>query len=177
MTSSFNVSLLISAVLLMGTPSRGPRLDPPLATGAWTLVHIPDTQNYVANPDYAAHATHQMQWIASHSAARQIKFAIHVGDLVNNNGATQWGRIRTSMDALQGAVPYALTTGNHDCGPGGDGRTRATLFTSASCFGPGTPYATQTSLKGFCGAVNEPDNTQNSWHAFRANHVDWLVLT
>lgn len=25
--------------------------------------------------------------------------------------------------------------------------------------------------------MNEPDNTQNSWHTFRANRVDWLVLT
>lgn len=151
--------------------------DPPLSTGAWSLVHIPDTQKYVADPDYAPHATQQMAWIASHAAERQIKFAVQVGDLVDNNGATQWGRIRTSMDELQGAVPYALASGNHDCGPGGNGTTRDTLFDSPSYFGPGSPYATQATCKGFCAAVNEPDNTQNSWHTFRANRVDWLVLT
>lgn len=46
--------------------------DPPLSTGAWSLVLIPDTQKYVANPDYDPHATQQMAWIASHAVVRQI---------------------------------------------------------------------------------------------------------
>jgi hypothetical protein len=177
MRPTIDVVLFVSSALLMGMAPRSLAADPPLSVGAWTLVHIPDTQNYVADPDYSNHATQQMQWIASQVQARHIKFAVHVGDLVNNNNATQWGRIRSSMDVLQGAVPYALAIGNHDCGPNGDGSTRGTLFTSASYFGPGTPYAMQSSLQGICAAVNEPGNTQNSWHVFRANRVDWLVLT
>lgn len=55
-----------------------------------------------------------MAWIASHAAVRQIKFALKAGDLVDNNSATKWGRICTSMDELQGAVPCALASGNHD---------------------------------------------------------------
>jgi hypothetical protein len=175
----FGVRRIVFAVLTFAGAGPVPvcGADPPLPTGAWTLVHIPDTQNYVTDAGLAAHATQQMRWIAAHAAPRQIRFAVQVGDLVNNNTATQWGRIRASMDELPGIVPFALCSGNHDCGPNGDGSSRDTLFTQSAWFGPGSPYALQSSLKGFCGAVNEPGNTQNSWHVFRAGRVDFLVLT
>lgn len=150
-------------------------VDPPLSTGAWTLVHIPDTQNYVASAGNAVHATQQMQWITAQAQARNIRFALQVGDLVNDNSSTQWTRIRQSFDPLQG-VPHALATGNHDCGPGGDGTTRATRFTDAGFFGTGSPYASQTTLKGFYSTAGETNNTQNSWHEIRVGMVDYLVI-
>jgi hypothetical protein len=49
----------------------GSAADPPLSTGAWTLVHIPDTQNYVASASYAVYATQQMQWITGAGAGAE----------------------------------------------------------------------------------------------------------
>ena len=149
----------------------------PTPSGAWTLVHIPDTQNYVASATLTDIVAQQMQWIAGQAPARRIRFAVQVGDLVDDNTATQWDRIRDALAPLNGTVPYALCTGNHDCGPGGNGTTRLTLFTSPQYFGPGSPYASQTTLKGFATPDSETGNTQNSWHAFRVGKVDYLVLT
>ncbi|MGI8603576.1 MAG: hypothetical protein ACR2OZ_11345 [Verrucomicrobiales bacterium] len=164
--------------LLASTSAISLAVDPPVSPGSWTLVLIPDTQNYIADSVDAAIATKQTQWIASRSGQRNIKFAVQVGDLVNNNNDTQWDRIRTTVEVIDGVVPYALCTGNHDCGPSGNGDTRATQFPQADRFGIGSPYAQQPTFRGYFQHPNDPPgNTQNSWHTFVANDCDFLVLT
>jgi hypothetical protein len=165
----------LSAGLLAGSAGAA---DPPMSTGAWTLVHIPDTQNYVSSPTGAAILTTQMQWIASRAGSRNIRFAVHVGDVVNDNDVAQWSRARSAFDHVIGVVPFALCSGNHDCGPGGSGNSRETLFTHGDYFGADSPYAGQPTFRGlFNHPADAPGNTQNSWHTFRAGGVDHLVLT
>ncbi len=140
-------------------------------------MHVPDTQNYVASESLSAIATGQMQWIAQQKTARNIRFAVQVGDLVDHNTPTEWHRIRTAFDTLTDVVPYALCTGNHDCGPNGSGDVRDSLFADPEWFGVGSPYAQQPSFRGWCQISGETGNTANSWHTFRVGKVDWIVLT
>jgi hypothetical protein len=152
-------------------------VDPPACPGSWTMVHIPDTQNYVTTTQQAEILNRQITWISGQRAARNIRFVVQVGDLVNDNASAQWDRVRASFDKL-GEVPFALCSGNHDCGPGGSGNTRETQFILQTRFGEGSPYQRQGTFRGwFQHPADPPGNTQNAWHTFRAGLQDYLVLT
>jgi hypothetical protein len=158
----------------------------PIDPGSWTLVLMPDTQHY--SETWPDHFTAQTEWIRDHATALNIKYVLHEGDIVNVPGSTgQWVNARTSLDILNGHVPYALAPGNHDYGISGSART--TLFDNGvagqNYFGAGTPYAAQPSignspqgpaLGGGFYTGDGPGKTDNSWHTFNANGQDWIVV-
>jgi len=114
--------------LVGGSVTTPPPPDPdPLAfvPGSWTMVVIPDTQNYSTNhPEIFSEVT---QWIADNED-RNIALTLHVGDITNRNNTTEWTRAKNAISNLDGEVPYILSTGNHDVGPGGGAGDRSTLF-------------------------------------------------
>src|SRR4051812_36572002 len=58
----------------------------------------------------------QTKWIADNAAALRIPFAIHLGDVVDQQGkARQWQVADSAMKVLESAkVPYSILAGNHD---------------------------------------------------------------
>ena len=83
----------------------------------WTLVMMPDTQNYSSESRFNIY-TSQTQWIVDNLAQENIKFVTHVGDLVNHAKETnEWRYAAAAMDILNGKVPYGVSPGNHDLGP------------------------------------------------------------
>jgi hypothetical protein len=151
----------------------------PIEPGSWTLVLMPDTQNYAQS--YPQHFNAQTQFIKDNAAALNIKYVLHEGDIVNTpTSTTQWVNARTALDTLNGFVPYALAPGNHDYG--GSGANRTTYFDHQAAdpdtfnyFGVGTPYASQPSIGGFYPG-DGPGKTDNSWHTFSANGEDWIAF-
>jgi hypothetical protein len=53
----------------------------------FSVVLIPDTQNYSEFASYGVYQ-HQMQWIVNNRASRNIKFAVHLGDVTNHDTAS-----------------------------------------------------------------------------------------
>lgn len=142
------------------------------------MVHMPDTQNYVNNASLASIFTTQTQWMSAQKSQRNIRFAVQVGDLTDDNGTTQWDRAMTSLGELFDEIPIAACTGNHDCGPGGSGQSRESQFILPSRLGVGSAYEQQPTFGGFFHHPNDANgNTQNSWHTFRVGKQDYLVLT
>lgn len=89
------------------------------ASEPFTIVALPDTQNYVNNPQTAQHFTQQTQWIADQiqqtGNPRNIQFVSHLGDVVSTaSNQIEWQRANTSMDILDGVVKYSVLPGNHD---------------------------------------------------------------
>ena len=84
------------------------------AAGEFTVVALPDTQNYSeAHPgQYMA----QTQWIAANAASENIVFVTHLGDFVNvHDQEFQWDNARVAMDVLDNAnIPWGGIPGNHD---------------------------------------------------------------
>ena len=83
----------------------------------FTVVALPDTQNYVNNASNAPLFTQQTQWIADQlqiaGNPRNIQFVTHLGDLVSTGSdLTQWQRADTSMDVLDGVIEYSVLPGN-----------------------------------------------------------------
>ncbi len=132
----------------------------------WTLVVLPDTQNYSENhPDIF---TSQTQWIAENVQSRNISFVVHEGDITNNHTDREWENARRSLSILDGVVPYALVPGNHDYQ---DIRPRVTDSALSRYF----PVEKYRSLPTF-GGVYERNKLDNSYHLFSAGGREWVVI-
>jgi hypothetical protein len=150
--------------------------EPPV-DGAFTVVLLPDTQNYADHnqPNLNIYYRIQTEWIAANVAKHNIKYVLHLGDITQFNRADEFPIARAAHDVLAGAgVPYAMTQGNHDAGPNGNGSNRQSLVNDDRFFGPNTPYAQQPSIGGFLG---DPGTTVNSWHTFEAGGKKWMLVT
>jgi len=159
-----------SALIAAGIARAG---EPAPAPGSWTMVHIPDTQYYANNLQQAPIMVGQTAWLVASAAHWNIRMAVQVGDLVNDNNDIQWDRVRAAFDQLNGRVPYAICTGNHDCGPEGSGQTRVSQFVRDDRFGTGSPYFSQPTCNGYFRFPGEAaGNTANSWHTFRAGRQE-----
>lgn len=130
-------ALTLLATTLLSADDDGPLISgsgtlPPLPTGAFTLVVIPDTQHYTGlgckgklesdDPVANTHLTAQIDWILANREKENIVFVTHVGDIVEKNRAEEWAIARQELDRLRGVVPFSLTVGNHDMESDGDAR-------------------------------------------------------
>lgn len=78
----------------------------------FTLVLVPDTQRYAKhNPAMFFSQTH---WIRENREALNIRFVIHLGDIVDDNTDAEWRVADRAMGVLDAHVPYLVLPGNHD---------------------------------------------------------------
>ncbi len=144
-----------------GRPVHVPKYVP----GSWTLVVLPDTQYYSAS--YPDLFFDQTRWILANKDRYDIRFVLHVGDLVNGDVAGQWSQASNALALLDGQVPYAVVPGNHDYGGFYPSRT-----TGLNAYFPPSRFAGEPSF----GGVKDAGRLENSYHLFSAGGVDWLVL-
>ncbi|GGK56549.1 DNRLRE domain-containing protein [Haloarcula sebkhae] len=79
----------------------------------WTVVALPDTQVYAK--EGTPYGKDQTQWIADNADAENIAFVSHEGDVVDHgDNDAEWQYMDEAMSTLDGVVPYATVTGNHD---------------------------------------------------------------
>jgi hypothetical protein len=99
----------------------------PSPDAAWSMVFVPDTQNYVKSSVEKPILTQMTTWIKDHRDEYKIKAVLQGGDIVNNNNTNsptsgdqvstqQWQNAQTSFSVLNGYVPYIMAAGNHDFG-------------------------------------------------------------
>jgi predicted MPP superfamily phosphohydrolase len=84
-------------------------------TDPFTIVLIPDTQNYTYS-NRTAYLDGQLDWVVASRESLNTKFVAHLGDLVSNyDSSTQWPIISNAMKKLDDAgVPNSVIPGNHD---------------------------------------------------------------
>ena len=101
------LAAVVGLLLCAGVSSAGERPD-------FTVVLLPDTQNY--SESYPDTYVSQTQWIKDRAKADNIKFVIHLGDIVQNynNSEEEWKLADRAHKILDGVVPYSVVPGNHD---------------------------------------------------------------
>ncbi len=113
---------------------KGTQPLPPLPAGAFTIVIVPDTQDYLGagtkistragtnlqEPVTNPHLEAQARWIREHVRDQNIVFVSHVGDIVEYNRPEEWTVAKQHLDTLRGVAPFGLTVGNHDMAGSGD---------------------------------------------------------
>ena len=94
--------------------------------GSWSLIMVPDLQNYAKWQRNQPLLDLMMAWIVDNIDTLNIKFVVQVGDLVENDGKItndydgditskgQWDYVSKAFSKLDGKVPYIAATGNHD---------------------------------------------------------------
>lgn len=156
--------LLLSAALLANVATAGAE--------SFTIVALPDTQNYANNASNAPLFTQQTQWIADQIQTggnpRNIQFVTHLGDVVSSGSSlTQWNRADASMDVLDNVVKYSVLPGNHDYASTGNKSTDTANY--VNLFGP-TRFASYD----WYGGADPSGN--NSFQRFSAGGYDFLHL-
>ncbi len=105
--------LSICCCLALGAPLAALRAEDSPAEKEFTVVLLPDTQFYAEK--YPETYVAQTLWIRERAEAENIKFVIHLGDIVQHaTRGAEWQNANRAMEILDGVVPYSVTPGNHD---------------------------------------------------------------
>jgi uncharacterized repeat protein (TIGR02543 family) len=101
-------------------PMNGPRATITANFSAnenFSVVALPDTQNYTSISSPTDTIAQQAQWIVNNKNTLNIKFVTHLGDIVNSpTNSSQWTRATDGMNILNTQLPYGTCPGNHDLG-------------------------------------------------------------
>ncbi len=112
MMTSFRTTLAAIAIVF-AMPHVALAQDDPLAETSFTVVLLPDTQFYAEK--HPATYVAQTLWIRERRKQDNIKFAIHLGDIVQTSTTKpEWENANQAMRLLDGVVPYSMVPGNHD---------------------------------------------------------------
>lgn len=115
--------VIIGINLIAQAPYQKPHLE---QKGSWSLIMVPDLQNYVKWGRNEPIMQLMMAWIADNLDTLNVKMVIGVGDLVENDEKItndydgdqttlqQWRSVASAFAKLDGRVPYIAATGNHD---------------------------------------------------------------
>lgn len=156
--------VLVSASL---TQAQSPLKSTDFTPGSWSLVLLPDTQNYCE--EYPGLFTLQTRWIAKNKEKYNIRYVLGLGDITNRNDDAQWRHAQDAIGELDGHVPYALAVGNHDYTPHGDsgsGKSGINTILPPSKFEKWPTF----------GGVMKPGDITNCYHLFTAGGADWIVI-
>lgn len=117
LASGLTVCLFASCI---GLPhARGP-------VGRFTIVALPDTQNYTANKSGGTSTIFvaQADWIVSNRVDRNIAYVAHLGDITEDGGLNRWEwqnatnalyRLENpTTTGMPSGIPYGVAVGNHD---------------------------------------------------------------
>ena len=101
-------------------PMNGPRATITAnftADENFTIIALPDTQNYTSISSPTDTFARQTQWVVDNKNTLNIKFVTHLGDIVNSpTNASQWTRATNGMNLLNAQLAYGTCPGNHDLG-------------------------------------------------------------
>lgn len=137
-----------------------------LAAENFTIVMLPDTQ--YASEYWPEVFRAQMQWVDDQQSARNIRYVLHVGDVVDNyDQPFQWANSKSAMGLPGDDVPYIIGPGNHDLD--------STTTRAATTYNTHYPRSTFTALPSFGGTYPSTAN-DNAYHTFTAGGTDWLVV-
>lgn len=139
----------------------------PFVQGSSTIVVLPDTQVYAEL--YPEIFERQTRWIADHRHERDIRFALHLGDITEHGNQREWESAVDAMRWLDGRVPYALVGGNHDYGRGGNAESRDSLL---STYFPVRKFRDGPTF----GGTYNADVLDNSYHLFSAGGREWIAV-
>ena len=111
--STFKYYALLLLVIIVSLPGISCVNQP---AEPFTVIILPDTQNY--SEKYPETYLNQTQWVTENVEAENIRFVIHLGDMVQNSDAVdEWklaDQAHQAFDKAEPPVPYSVVPGNHD---------------------------------------------------------------
>lgn len=155
-----------------------------VTTDKFTVVLIPDTQFYTAEPQGKNGGNNfmfksQTSWIVNNRVSKNIPFVGGLGDCVENGDTyeVEWKRVDTAIRTLENpattglpdGIPYTVAVGNHDQTANGDPLGTTTLYNQY--FGA-SRFAGRAYYGGHAGTSED-----NHYELFSASGIDFLVIS
>ncbi|MEX0717876.1 MAG: metallophosphoesterase, partial [Planctomycetaceae bacterium] len=141
----------------------------PSKSEPFSIVLLPDTQFYsLRHPETYRKQT---EWIKEQAAERNIRFVIHLGDIVHENTEAEWKRADEAQKVLDGVVPYSLVPGNHDMVL--EGRR---VIRDTSRYNSVFPPSRYKDEKWYGGSMTE-DSNDNNYCLFEAGGMKFIVIS
>ena len=152
----------------------------------FSIIVLPDTQIYSHDkPEWRNSSRkevfiQQTTWIAQNAQKENIKFVLHMGDIVHEQDKPyQWVNANKAMSILDGVVPYCFGLGNHDLvnrAEEGSGIVR-----DSTNFNNTFPYSHYENQPWFGGRMSNDgflpkDNYDNSYHFFEAGGMEFMII-
>ena len=158
------LSLALIAVWI-GTAGAASAAEP----AGFTVAVLPDTQRY--SQSFPETYLAQTEWIRDRAGPDNVKFVIHLGDVVHNvQVETEWENADRAHRALDGVVPYSMLPGNHDLDLDGELLTRGTSLYN-KYFSP----ARFEAYPWYGGHMDEAND--NNYCFFQADGMQFMVLS
>ena len=131
----------------------------------YRLIVLPDTQYNSAQ--WPEQTTAMTEWIVKNQKALNIKYVLHVGDMVDvAHDKQQWENFDASMKVVDGKVPYILALGNHDFDKIA-GKRSTVLFDQ---YFPAERFSKLPSFR------SQEADKANSYRTFSAGGMKWLIV-
>ena len=150
------------------------------AADDFTIVVLPDTQNYTQFPGNFPQYPAQTKWIWDHRNTDNIVAVLHNGDVVQHGNVEEieWQRAETAMKTLEEStpkfpdgIPYGIAVGNHDNGAHNhDDKPFATTFFN-KYFG-----INRFKERAYYGGHYSNKN-DNNWIMVRAGNLDIVMVS
>lgn len=150
------------------------------AADDFTIVVLPDTQNYTQFPGNFPQYPAQTKWIWDHRNTDNIVAVLHNGDVVQHGNLeeVEWERAETAMKNLEqtgnkfpDGIPYGIAVGNHDNGASShDDMPFSTKFFN-QYFGVDR-FQDRAYYGGHYGNKND-----NNWIVVRAGNLDVVMVS
>ncbi len=166
-------ALLGIHILMAGVWAQGGEADPfeehkeeptPYVKGNWTIVVLPDTQNYLSKGgNYRALAS-MADWIVEEKGKRNIKIVVSVGDMTDQDSDSEWKQIREIYKTFDNVLPYVVCEGNHDRKHGGLMHNYFKIDQN--------PLNEE-----IFGGCMEEGKLQSAWYEMKINGIDYLFLS
>jgi hypothetical protein len=156
------------------------------ADGKFSLAVYPDTQMEVMTAT-DRRLSNRNQYVISQRSVRDIRYVLHVGDVVCWDGASdaypdnhpQYDHAGREMQSLESAgIPWAVAIGNHDTyavGPTG-GSARPGVVTAQAIRNTKTFNSTFPVSRFDIAGTYEPGKMDNAFRTFTAAGKKWLIL-
>lgn len=160
----FSILCIVKNINLEYSKAKLPPIDP---SKSFTVVVLPDTQNYSANnPEIFCK---QAEWIIDMKEQLNIVFVSHMGDIVNDGAEKiyEWENASRCMSKLDGFLPYSVIPGNHDADVQSN---KESGFATFSKFFPSSKYEYRPWYGG-----SYLDN-RNNFQKINANGLEMLFL-
>jgi hypothetical protein len=153
-----------------------------IAAGDFTIIVMPDTQNYMSDYFGGTYGmfTAQINWIKANRTAMNIAYVAGVGDIVEHGDdpayASEWTEAATNgyyrLEADN--IPYGLAVGNHDQQPVNASILTVTTNKYNQYFGR-SHFASKPYYGGNL-AGSGSNNNDSHFDLFTAGGVDFIVI-
>lgn len=146
----------------------------------FTIVILPDTQNYTQFPGNFPQYPAQTKWVWDHRNTDKIVAVLHNGDVVQHGNVEEieWQRADTAMTTLEeqtmkfpDGIPYGIAVGNHDNGAHNHDDKPFSTHLFNKYFGVDR-FAGRGYYGGHYGNKND-----NSWIVVRAGNLDIVMVS